>query len=169
MSEEERLMRGPAELRRLMLVALVIALIGGTTALVGCGSDEPSDGESAEAEALWEQTRGHNGWDKAPGYRTMQPAEGPHGDEVLIFINDEMSAALEGSGETEWPVGSIAVKEFFEQGDIVGMVVMEKRDDGRFWGSYSPAGVVIDSGLDLAVCEDCHADGSDGVLGFSLP
>jgi hypothetical protein len=169
MGEEERLMRGPAELRRLLLVALVIALIGGTMALVGCGSDEPSDSETSDAAMLWDEIRGHNGWDKAPGYRSMQPAEGPHGDQVLIFVNDDMAAALESTGETEWPVGSIVVKEFFEEGDIIGMVVMEKRDDGRFWGSYSPAGEVYDSGVDLAVCEDCHADGSDGVLAFSLP
>jgi hypothetical protein len=170
LTEEERLMGRPADMLRLMLLALAIAVVCVAMVLAGCSGDGSADSDSPEADALWEDIRGHSStWDKAPGYMAMQPAEGPHGDDVLIFVNDEMAAALEGSGEDEWPVGSIVVKEFFERGNILGIVVMEKRADGRFWASYSPSGEVYDSGLSLETCEECHADGSDGVVAFSLP
>jgi hypothetical protein len=134
--------------------------------LVSCGDNQDPMG----ADALWDKIHedGYTSFAKAPGYETRQTAEGPHGDEVVIYINDTLKAALDGPAIQEWPVGSLIVKDAFE-GDKVGEVsAMEKREGGFYWAEWNRDGAAKYSG-EPDVCTGCHGSGSDFVRAFALP
>lgn len=108
-------------------------------------------------------------WERAPGYETRRSSNAPHGGSVDIYVNDVVADALANeTGLTEWPLGSIIVKDGFDDGDLDLIAIMEKREDGWFWAEYDNDGDSLYSGKpDL--CIDCHRRGTDHVRAFSFP
>ena len=112
---------------------------------------------------------------RAPGWdMPRQPsAGGPHGSFVDIYVSEEISDALEaGEPLTEWPEGSIIVKDGWSAasgGDFEYFAFMERREDGWFWGEYRGTGRLVAAGLDDRRCAGCHASGDDQVRAFGLP
>lgn len=135
-------------------------------ALAACRNQDESG-----ADALWDEVHAddYHAWARAPGFETRRPSTASHGDHVDIFINDVLAAAL-ASGEplTEWPEGSILVKDGFTGERPRLVAIMEKRADGWFWAEYEPDGQVDFSG-EPGVCTRCHDAGADYVRAFGFP
>jgi hypothetical protein len=108
-------------------------------------------------------------WDRAPGYDTRQPATGPHGDEVEIFVSPSVSEGLAQGHLTEWPAGSSVVKDAYAGDELAFVALMQKRGDVWYWAEYRPDGSIVAEGLDTPSCAKCHSEGDDYVRGFSLP
>ncbi|MBX3189083.1 MAG: cytochrome P460 family protein [Labilithrix sp.] len=134
------------------------------------------DDDPAGARALWDKINageGFRSWRRAPAYPERTPSFTAHADAVEIFVSPEMSAALRGSPPkiTEWPQGSIVVKEGY-RGDTRKLVaVMEKRADGWFWAEYDGEGETLFSGRPK-ICVDCHdnrATYSDWTYAIEFP
>ncbi len=135
-------------------------------ALLGCGDNQ----DPAGADELW--TRIHDdkytSWATAPGYETKQPSAAPHGDEVIIYVNDVVAASLGSGPITEWPVDSLIVKDGYDGGELSLVAAMEKRADGWYWAEWSADGSAKFSGKP-EICTDCHASGADSVRAFGFP
>jgi hypothetical protein len=135
-------------------------------ALVACGDNQDPMG----ADALWDKIHeeGYTAFARAPGYATPKPAEGPHGDEVVVYVNDTLNTALEGSASKEWPIGSLIIKDALAGGEVSEVSAMEKRSDGWYWAEWSLDGAAKYSGKP-GLCTGCHESGSDFVRAFALP
>jgi hypothetical protein len=127
--------------------------------------------DEAGAEALWDEVHDadYTTWARAPGFPGRTPSTASHGDHVDIYINDVLVEAL-ASGEklTEWPEGSLIVKDGFTGEDPRLVAIMEKREGGWFWAEYEPDGKVEFSG-EPRVCTKCHDAGADFVRAFGFP
>jgi hypothetical protein len=137
------------------------------TALAGCGDNQDPDG----ADAFWTaiHTAKYTEFAHAPGYATKQPATGPHGDEVVVYVNDVVSAAIQGGKPlTAWPDGALIVKDAYEGGAVTLVAAMEKRSGAWYWAEYGADGAAKYSGKP-DVCINCHASGADFVRAFPLP
>jgi hypothetical protein len=147
----------------LRLCALVMSSL---FLLVGCGEDQDPE----RARALWSTIQGYQEWDAAPGYEERVPSRAPHGDEVVIYVNDAVFDTLASVARVDtWPTGSIIVKDGFDDGDLFVVAVMEKGDDGAwFWAEYDDEGDTLYSGAP-EICTGCHQIGDDFVRGFFLP
>jgi len=132
-------------------------------------SDLPLSGSGADLWPMLSSGFYRTEWDKAPGYETRQPAVGPHGDEVEIFISPVMSDAAAQGGLDSWPNGSSVVKDAYAGGQLVFVAVMQKRGDVWYWAEYHPDGSIVAEGLDTPSCADCHSEGEDYVRAFGLP
>jgi hypothetical protein len=86
-----------------------------------------------------------------------------------MFVNDVVADALAADSVlTEWPEGSIIVKDgYTDDGELALIALMEKRADGWFWAEYDGDGEILYSGVP-DVCVDCHDSGSDFVLAFGF-
>ena len=127
--------------------------------------------DPAGAKALWEalEDADYTTWQRAPGYEERRSSNAPHGDKVDIYINDVMVQALaSNTGLTEWPNGSVIVKDGFDGSDLELIAVMEKRLTGWYWAEYESDGEILFSG-DPDTCTDCHRAGADFVRAFSFP
>lgn len=135
---------------------------------VACRENDDPQGAEDLLQRLQEE--GYRSWVRAPGYEGRTPSTAPHSDQVEIFVNDVVAGALAAEpGATEWPVGSVIVKDgYTESGELDLTAVMEKREDGWYWAEYDGEGTALYSGAP-AICTDCHASGSDFVRAFSLP
>lgn len=135
-------------------------------ALMGCGDDQDPEG----AIELWNRIHDLNyrGFARAPGYETRQPSNASHGNAVDIYVNDVVAQALASGGVSEWPQGSLIVKDGFDGSDLDLVAAMEKRSDGWFWVEWDAEGDSSFSGKP-DICIDCHSAGSDYVRAFSLP
>jgi hypothetical protein len=151
------------------LAALAVAL----AALAACGQDDDHEG----ARVLWEKINagpGFRSWERAPGFPTRKPSFTAHANAVEIWVNADVTSALttpRATALTEWPVGSIIVKEGFSGDSRKLVAVMEKRADGWFWAEYDDGGDSTYSGKP-SVCTDCHDNRkgySDWVYAFELP
>lgn len=143
-------------------------LLGALAVLSGCGGDNQDD---AGATRLLKKVRAdeYRQWERPAGYETRQPTNAPHSENVDIYINDQVVAALTGTAPiTEWPVGSTIVKDGFADGDLEIIAIMDKREDGWFWAEYDSDGDAIFSGKP-DVCLDCHDSGDDYVRAFNFP
>lgn len=151
--------------RRASAALLVVASL-----LAGCRQNDDPGG----AESLWEQVGATTSayrasWRRAPGYEQRRPSDAPHKDEVEIFVNPTVAAALDAKQAiTSWPVGSVIVKEGFDGSDRELVAIMEKRADGWYWAEYDGSGDPLYSGRP-SLCIDCHASGADGVRAFGFP
>ena len=149
--------------RHLAITAIVVSALA-------CGQDDDPEG----ARVLFEKVNagaGFQSWRRAPGYPTRKPSFTSHSNAVEIFVNEEISKVLDTRRVTEWPVGSIVVKEGFSGSSRKLVAIMEKRSDGWFWAEYGDDGSPLFSGRP-SVCLDCHDNRkgySDWVYSFELP
>lgn len=167
------------------LTLLVLMLAVGLV-LTGCGQKEtPQDTQTTpdpqttenpelkDAEMLWQiaQDETYQDWSRAPGYETRQPAKGPHGQEVDIFVNEILDNVLKTGGTvTAWPAGSIIIKDAFINSNIDSVVIMEKLENGNwYYAKYSPDGTPSAAGENFEMCMNCHKPGADSVLAFGFP
>jgi hypothetical protein len=143
---------------------IAVALIAAAAA--GCGDNQDPQG----ADSFWTSIHAeeYRQWAHAPGYTTKQPTSAPHGDAVLIYMNDVVKEALAGGPITAWPEGSRIVKDAYGGDEVVAVAAMEKRADGWYWAEWSADGNAKYSG-EPELCTGCHASGSDFVRAFALP
>ena len=147
--------------------AFIVAFLA--LAPMGCGDDQ----QPAEAAALWDRIHAENyrGFARAPGYDARTPSNTAHSDQVDIYINQTVVDALAGGAITEWPVGSLIVKDGFDSdGDHALVAVLDKRADGWFWTEYTDlesSDALYSGKPDVRI--DCHSSGADFVRAFSLP
>jgi hypothetical protein len=136
--------------------------------LAACRENDDPEGAGELLDQV--QADEYRSWQRAPGYESRVASNAPHSDAVEIFVNDVVAGVLaEGSGPTEWPIGSIIVKDgYTEAGELDLIAIMEKRESGWYWAEYSEDGTVLYSGAP-SICTDCHAPGSDFVRAFPLP
>ena len=156
---------------RVVVLSIVVASL---LASAACGQDDDPEG----ARVLWEKVNaapGFKSWERAPGYATRRPSFTAHSRSVEIFVSKEISTTLKtptgGVPPTQWPMGSIIVKEAFSGDSRKLVAVMEKRADGWFWAEYDDGGESIYSGRPT-ICIDCHDNRqsySDWVYAFELP
>jgi hypothetical protein len=129
-------------------------------------NDEPGSAEELLADM---KAADYTSWARAPGYPERTPSSAPHSDEVEIFVNDVVEAALADGVSGEWPVGSIIAKDgYTEDGELALTALMEKREDGWFWAEYDGEGTALYSGAPT-ICTDCHEPGADYVRAFGFP
>jgi hypothetical protein len=148
--------------RSLLTLTLTFALAG---SLVGCADDEAPEDAAALLERL--RAEDYRSWARAPGYEMRRDAESPHADQVDVYVNDVVEAALAGGPIAAWPVGSVIVKDGFDGDALELIAVMEKRADGWFWAEYFDD-VSKYSGTP-EVCTGCHEGGDDFVMAFDFP
>jgi hypothetical protein len=155
------------------MIARYAAVATFALALAACGQDDDPEG----ARVLWEKINagpGFRSWDRAPGYPTRKPSFTAHSSAVEIWVNGDITNALStprATALTEWPVGSVIVKEGFSGDSRKIVAVMEKRADGWFWAEYDDGGDSKYSGRPSG-CTDCHDNRkgySDWVYAFELP
>lgn len=151
--------------------ALVLALTGCSGGQSG-GSSTPQSG-GVSAATVWSDTlstRSYQEWKAAPGYETKQPAKGPHGKSVAIFVNPTAEKTLSGTAVSAWPTGTVIVKDAYDAGDALASVeYMQKTDGGWFYASFEPDGTVSKEGVGVAPCQPCHSRGTDSVISVKLP
>lgn len=137
------------------------------SAYSGCGDNQDPEGASELWQAL--QLSEYRTWERAPGYPARQPSGAPHGNAVDIFINQTAAqAVVSPSTMSQWPTGTVIVKDGYDDGELELVAVMEKRLTGWYWAEYDGEGEALYSGKpDL--CLDCHQSGSDFVRAFPLP
>lgn len=152
-----------ARLPRLARVALVGGCIAG--AAIACGDDQ----SPAEARSLLDRVRSENyrGWSRPPGYESRRSTNAPHADAVDIYVNDVVRDALAGGPIDAWPVGSVIVKDGWDDDALELVAIMEKRSDGWFWAEYYDDESKY-SGKP-SICTNCHASGDDFVRAFFFP
>lgn len=153
-----------------MRILPTVAALSLGAVLAACGQDDDPEG----ARVLWEKVNagpGFQSWQRAPGFATRRPSFTAHANAVEIFVSPELGAVLGAKVVTEWPVGSIVVKEGFSGSSRRLVAIMEKRADGWFWAEYDDGGAPKYSGRP-SVCIDCHDNRrsySDWVYSFELP
>jgi hypothetical protein len=110
----------------------------------------------------------YRSWDRPPGYEERSPGTGPHGDQIDLFVNDVVTSTLrDSSGLSQWPVGSLIVKDGYNDSEHIYVAVLEKGSTGWWWAEYYADGGVITSGQP-AGCINCHSSGSDYVRALTL-
>lgn len=150
-----------------LIASSLLVVVFTSLSLLGCGDDQ----DPAGAKRLLNQVRAdeYRMWDRAPGYESRRSSNAPHGGAVDIYVNDVLTDALMGSvAISEWPVGSIIVKDGFDGNDLDLIAMMEKRDSGWFWAEFDSDGDSLYSGRP-SLCIDCHRRGADFVRAFSFP
>lgn len=163
---------------RRLVIALVIALTAALLSVLGCSAEPPApttppqSGDVAPEPSgsdFYAQVTGsgYRDWTPAPGYEQQQPARGPHGDTVQVFMNDVASAAVDG-GVAEWPEGTLIVKDIYKAGSLSELAAMEKRSGAWYWAEWRADGQAVVEGEAAEPCQGCHASGTDGTLAISL-
>jgi len=161
-------MRTPGPTLRSPLLPLFLLL---ATALgaPGCGDDQDPEGAQDFLQRLRDAE--YQSWQRAPGFPERRTSSAPHGDQVEIFVNDVVAAALAGGAQLDaWPVGSIVAKDGYDDDGTPALVAaMEKREDGWYWAEWDAADDTSIYSGKPATCIDCHASGADSVRAFGLP
>lgn len=152
----------------LLLVAVTVVACRGSGP-ASSGGDPPTGGP---AKALWDKVKVANyekSWARAPGYDTAQPAKGPHGVKVEIYLDPTAAGAEEGNAAA-FPVDAVIVKDGLGASGAVDTIsAMQKQADGKwFWAEYRPDGSVVAEGVEAPACATCHKAGKDFVRGFDL-
>lgn len=134
--------------------------------LAACGDNQAPE----DATATWTriQQMPYRSLSRAPGYETRRASTAAHGDAVDIFIGPTTKRALGDKALTQWPEGTLIVKDGYDEGELRFVAVMEKRAAGWFFAEYDAEGNAKYSGSP-SLCVDCHRAGSDFVRAFSLP
>jgi hypothetical protein len=164
--------------RRVVVLAIV---------LLGCRQNDDPEG----AKALYAKANAGAGfraapWRRAPDFPERKPSFTAHSREVEIWVNEPMAKALDGVENTrisndegklvrsEWPVGSIIVKEGFSGDERRLVAIMEKRVDGWHWAELDGDGEPLWSAANgkPEICVECHdnrATQFDWVYSIELP
>ncbi len=123
----------------------------------------------AEPAALFDEIKaaGYTSWKPAPGYETLQPAKGPHGEEVQVFLDPAAEKGL-ADGGAQWPMDAVIVKDIYQGGELIQIAAMKKTADGWYWGEWTAQGEPVAEGLAIEPCQSCHASGTDGTLSVQL-
>lgn len=153
----------------LILAAVAVTACGGAAA-PGSSAEDPQ--AAGPAKALWDKIEVANyekSWQRAPGYDTAQPAKGPHGAKVEIYL-DPIAGAAEEANAAAFPVDAVIVKDGLgASGALDTISAMTKQADGKwFWAEYRPDGSVIAEGVEVPGCANCHRSGKDFVRAFDL-
>ena len=154
-----------------------IAAIGLVLALAGCSQPSgPSAGMTEAGPAtrkVWNtllSNKAYQKWATAPGFQTRQPAKGPHGKMVQVFVDPNITRTLSGPAATAWPAGSMIVKDAFDAaGSPMQIEYMQKTSAGWYYASFGLDGTLVKEGVNAVPCAPCHATGSDSVKSFKLP
>lgn len=168
--------------RFMPIAAAVLTLaLAGCAPSAGTGSAQPGSGSGAapttpaglSAQAVWTETlstQAYQSWQTAPGFETTQPAKGPHGKMVQIFVDPKVADTLIGPTVAAWPTGSMIVKDAYDAaGALQSIEYIQKTDQGWYYASFGPDGTVSKEGVKVEPCQACHAKGSDAVRSFKLP
>jgi len=145
--------------------AWLVVLVSLGFGLAACGDDEAP----AAARALLDRVKAedYRSWSRAPGFETRKPSRAPHSDAVEIFINEPLVDALESDPIVDaWPVGSIIVKEGWDDDGLELIALMEKRADGWFWAEFFDSDSRYSGTPEI--CIDCHRSGDDFVRAFDF-
>lgn len=132
-----------------------------------CGDNQDPQG----AADLWQEIHAQNyrSFAHAPGYTSRRTSNAPHGDAVMVYVNDVVSRALASDAPLDaWPVGSLIVKDGFDGEELELVALMQKREAGWFWAEYDAEGNASYSGSP-ELCTSCHRSGDDYVRAFSFP
>ncbi len=181
----------PSHQSALAMVILPLVLL---ISIVGCGDsassrnaaqeiiDQATRSETAvtdlpapeRAAVLLEQIieAEYQKWQRAPGYEERQPTQAPHGTEVDIYVNAELAVAIGSTGRSEWPVGSIVVKDGWDGNTLTLIAAMSKDSDGWFYMETNADLKPVFFGVNAGGCATsaCHGkSGSDAILAFDLP
>jgi len=144
-----------------------IGLLSGVMCLAACGDNQDPRG----AGQLWADIHadGYRSWKHAPGYEARRQSNAPHGDSVVIYVNNVVANALASKTPVHaWPDGSVIVKDGLDGGDLDLVAAMRKRNGAWFWAEYDDEGDPSYSGVPK-LCTSCHVAGSDFVRAFPLP
>lgn len=101
---------------------------------------------------------------------TVHETRAPHGSKVRVFFNDVVTASLRAGNETH-PVGSILVKELFEddgktsKGHALDVKISEGagKDTWIFYEGFEPDYSNNYYGRGHSTCHGCHESGKDYV------
>lgn len=146
---------------RLLLAVLPLATF------LGCGDNQDDAGARRLLAEVREQE--YRSWERAPGWEQRKPSSAPHGSQVDIYIDDTLHEALvTGEPLTEWPVGSLVVKDGWDGSDLELIAILQKREDGWYYAEYDDDGDPDYSGRP-DVCVGCHGADSDAIRAFALP
>lgn len=151
--------------------AVVLALV-----LIGCRQNDDPEGAKALYAKVNEGAGFRSGtWRRAPDFAERKPSFTAHSREVEIWINEPIVKTLEGPNTaSEWPVGSIVVKEGFNGDERKIVAIMEKRATGWYWtetdGEGEPLWSATDGKPEICVgCHDNRARYSDWIYSFEFP
>lgn len=153
--------------RPIFAAALLLCVTG------ACGqNDDPNGAKDLYARVTADT--GYRAWQRAPGFSGRKPSFTSHSDAVEIFVNPNVSGALDGPDPVRsWPVGSIIVKESFSGDTRTLIAAMEKKPDGTwFWAEWNGDGseTLFSGKPDVCVgCHDNRAQYSDWVYAFEFP
>jgi len=142
---------------------------------ISAGTPSADDPTAAvpTAQAVWSDTveaKVYQGWATAPGFEAKQPAKGPHGKEVQVFVNPPVVETLRGPSALEWPVGSVIVKDAYDaSGNPESIEYMQKSDEGWYFAAFRVDGEIIAEGVEIEPCQACHVKGSDSLMSVRLP
>lgn len=156
-------------MRRALFIALAFVSIG-------CRQNDDPEG----SKALYSKVTAGGGfrgpgWRRAPGFDERKPSFTAHSREVEIWINEPMTKALDGPEPiTQWPDGSIVVKEGFSGGKRQIVAIMEKRGSAWYWteadGDGEPLWSAAGGKPDICIeCHDNRARYSDWVYSVEFP
>jgi hypothetical protein len=147
--------------------------------LMACRQNDDPEG----AKALFAKVNAGAGfraapWRRAPDFPERKPSFTAHSRQVEIWVNEPMAKTLDGESgapPAEWPVGSIVVKEGFDNGgDRALVAIMEKRSDGWHWVELDGDGESLWSATngkpDICIgCHDNRAQHSDWIYSIEFP
>jgi hypothetical protein len=135
--------------------------------LAGCGADI----DQGTADALWTEIHAleYRSFRRAPGYDEPRPTIRAHGDTALVFLDPTIASAADGSQAlTEWPEGSLLVKDSYSGSELQLIAAMQKRARGWVFVEWDAEGDAKYAGQP-EVCVNCHQAGGDFVLSVALP
>ncbi len=158
---------------RIRLLRLALFAACATSLAGGCGRQNDDPEGAKQLFAKINEGQGFRSWKRAPTFPARMPSFTAHSNEVEIFVNPRIAMALQRTSPiTQWPVGSLVVKESFSDEDTRSLVaVMEKRADGWYWAEYDGEGEPLYSGRP-DVCTRCHdnrKDYADWIYAFEFP
>lgn len=137
--------------------------------LVGFGCGDDQDPEGARELLARVRAADYRSWERAPGFEVRTASRAAHGDEVDIFVDEVLAAALAEPTLDEWPVGSIVVKDgYTDRRGLEYIAILEKRESGWFYAEFDDDGDPSYSGRP-ELCVSCHQLGDDSIRAFYFP
>ena len=145
--------------------------------VIACASDpaEPSPEDRRAAQLLEDvESADWRSWAHPPSSddgNGPQPARGPHGAFVWVYLSPGLQAAAAADQTLErWPTASLVVAEGYEdaQGEPQLLMIARRDEDAWTWAQLLVDGTPLTSGRPTA-CVGCHASGQDQLFSVSLP